>query len=91
MLQRDGPGQSKPLYFPDLGGGAGVDGAACFLAGAAASSGQSGSALPGSQSLAVVRPPRASALVTDETSAKRTSAAAILRITLSIVTIYSGR
>jgi hypothetical protein len=90
MLQRDDPGQSKPLYFPDFGGGAGVDGAACFLSGAGAS-GQSGSALPASQSLADVRPPRASAFVTDETSAKRANAAINLRIDLSIVSIYSGR
>ena len=40
-----------------------------LLEGAAGASGQSGSALPGSQSAAVVRPPRASATAADDNNA----------------------
>jgi hypothetical protein len=47
-------------------------------------SGQSGSALPASQSSAVVRPPRASAIVTEDINATNARAAVSLRMELSI-------
>ena len=51
---------------------------------AAGASGQSGSALPASQSSAVVRPPRASAIVTEDINATNARAAVSLRMELSI-------
>jgi len=77
---------SEPGY---LRGGAGVDDAAGVddeggLFEAAGASGQSGSALPASQSSAVVRPPRASAIVTEDINATNARAAVSLRMELSI-------
>jgi hypothetical protein len=52
-------------------------------AGGAGASGQSGSSLPASQSAEVVRPPRASAIVADETNATTARAAASLLMSFS--------
>jgi hypothetical protein len=84
-LKRVSAGVALSGYLVD---GAAVDdcpellGGACLLGGAGAS-GQSGSALSASQSAAEVRPPRASAIVTEDINATNARAAVSLRMNFS--------